>query len=326
MVIFLKKDIRLKEILKKELALIFRSKESIAVKLHMGETGNDHHLKPEFVKAVVDSLREIGTEPFLFDSPVMYGGERSTAEKYLKAAREHGFEDKVIGCPIIISDESVVVKTEHLNVEVCKPLIEADGILVLSHVKGHWCSGFGGAIKNLGMGGVSKKTKADIHGLAGAVLTGDCKGCDTCENVCMVGAISMKNSKPMIGHCWGCGQCVISCPSGSLSPKVAPFETLIAEGAYAVIKGRKAYYINVLRDITKLCDCQSDPGGIVLGDIGILMGKDIISLEKASLDLINKKAGRDIFKEIHKKSPLAHIKEAEKLGLGDINYIIETLS
>lgn len=313
---------RFSKILKKELKGIFQKNEKIAIKLHMGEKGNKYYLKPEFVKIVVNVLKELNYNPFLFDSPVIYEGGRNTVEKYYKTAEQHGFTEENIGCPIIISNDFEYVKTEHLNAEVCKPLIEADGLLVLSHIKGHMCSGFGGAIKNLGMGGVTIKTKKDIHNFANPIFVGDCTGCGTCVKICPVETISLKNNKAYfnLSGCWGCGLCIDACPSNVLKPKIATFDKLIAESAYAVLRNvKKAYYINVLKEITKLCDCCKDPKGIILEDIGILMGKDIVAIEKASFDLINKKAGKDLFMEIHKKSPLEHIKEAEKFGLGDLD-------
>ena len=311
------------EILKKELKTIFKEQDKVAVKLHMGEKGNKYYLKPDFVKIVIKALKELNTKPFLFDSLVVYPGGRDTVEKYQKTAAEHGFTKENIGCPIVISNEFETVKTEHLDAEVCKPLFDADGILVLSHVKGHMCCGFGGAIKNLGMGGVTVKTKGNIHNFANPTVSGDCVGCGVCVNTCPVGAISLKNKKAEINYagCWGCGQCIVACPSDVLKPKKAEFDTLIAEGASAVLRNKtKTYFINVLKDITKLCDCCSDPEGIVLDDIGIVIGKDIVAVEKASLDLINEKAGKDLFKEIHKKSPLIHIQEAARLNLGSLEY------
>lgn len=323
-IIFINKDKEptFKEILKQELKSIFQENEEIAIKLHMGEKGNKYYLKPNFVKMIVNILKELNTKPFLFDSPVIYPGGRNTIEKYYSTAEEHGFTEENIGCPIIISNDFEYIKTEHLNAEVCKPLLEADGLLVLSHVKGHMCSGFGASIKNLGMGGMTIKTKTDIHNFANPMFVGDCTGCGTCVKICPVETISLKDNKAYfnLSGCWGCGLCINACPSNVLKPKVAKFDRLIAEGAFAVLKNKKAYYINVLKDITKLCDCCSDPEGIVLEDIGTLLGKDIVAIEKASFDLINKKAGKDLFKEIHKKSPLEHIKEAQKLGLGNLNY------
>lgn len=314
--------------LKNELKNIFNENDNVAIKLHMGEAGNKYYLKPEFVKKVVFVLNELKTKPFLFDSLVIYPGGRDTVEKYYKTAEQHGFTEENIGCPIIISNESETVKTEYLDAGVCKPLFDADGVLVLSHVKGHMCCGFGGAIKNLGMGGVIVKTKKNIHAFSSPIIAGDCIGCGVCVKTCPVGAISLKNKKVDINYssCWGCGQCIVACPTKVLKPKKAEFDTLIAEGASAVLKNKtKRYFVNVIKDITKLCDCCSDPEGIVLDDVGIVMGKDIVAVEKASLDLINEKAGKDIFKEIHKKSPLLHIGEAERLGLGSTDYGLEVI-
>ncbi|MBD3163742.1 DUF362 domain-containing protein [Candidatus Woesearchaeota archaeon] len=292
--------------------------EKIAVKLHMGEKGNKTYPDPDFVKKIVDILKENNCIPFLFDSPVMYPGARDSSEKYFKIAAENGFSHDKIGCPVIISNDFEHVKTSHLNAGVCKPLIEADSILVLSHVKGHMCSGIGGAIKNIGMGAVSKKTKADIHNLANPMVTADCTFCQSCVKACPVNAITAEAGKIRVHYdgCWGCGQCVNICPSHALKPKVASFDTLIAEGAFAVLsKVKKCYFINVLTKISRLCDCQLNNGPIVLSDIGYLASDDIIEIEEKSIDLINKKAGKNLFLEIHKKDPYVHVKEMERLIL-----------
>ncbi len=312
-------------LLEKEMVL-FKPGDRIAVKLHMGEKGNRYFLKPDLVKKIVSILIKIQASPFLFDSPVVYPGGRDTVEKYRKTAAEHGFTEQNIGCPVVISDDFKTVKTNHLDAHVCRPLVEADGLLVLSHVKGHMCSGFGGAIKNLGMGGVAVKTKKDIHSLANPVLAGECTGCAACVKICPVNAVSLKQSRAEFDYsaCWGCGACIEVCPASALKPRKASFDILLAEGAAAVLKKtKKRYFINVIKDITRLCDCCSDPGGIVVEDIGIVLGIDIVAVEKASLDLINKKAGKDIFKEIHNISPLKHIQEAEKLGLGKLSYTLK---
>ncbi|MBS3098495.1 DUF362 domain-containing protein [Candidatus Woesearchaeota archaeon] len=307
---------KLFNILKEQLKNLFKEGDKVAVKLHMGEPPNPYHLKADMVKKIISILKKLKLKPFLFDSIVIYPGGRDTVEKYKETTRKNGFYEKNIGCPVIISDDYIEVKTENLNVQVCKPLAEATALLVLSHVKGHMCSGFGGAIKNLGMGGVTKKTKADIHGLAEPVFKGECKGCGVCVECCPVEAIKLENKKAVFNYskCWGCGVCILNCKNNVLKPKKAMFDALLAEGAYAVIKNkRKQFYLNFLQDITKLCDCCSDPEGIVLEDIGMVLSKNIVEADKTSFDLINKKAGKDLFLEIHKKSPLLHIKEMEKL-------------
>ena len=149
--------------LKEQIKGFFKKGSRIAVKLHMGEKGNKYYIKPDAIKGIVSVLKELGLKPFLFDSVVLYSGERDTKEKYYATAKKHGFTEEKIGCHIVISDTGVEVKTDNLTAHVCKELAEADGMLVVSHVKGHCCYGFGGAIKNLGMGGVTPKTKEAIH-------------------------------------------------------------------------------------------------------------------------------------------------------------------
>jgi uncharacterized Fe-S center protein len=246
----------------------------------------------------------------------MYEGSRDTPEKYLKTSEENGFSEKTIGCPIIISNEFEHAKTPHLNTEICKELIKADAVLVLSHVKGHLCCGFGGAIKNLGMGAVSTKTKADIHNLANPILVGECTLCETCVKACPVSAISVKSGNLIIDYdaCWGCGVCINACPNNVLKQKIAPFDLLLAEAAFAAIgKMKKIYYINVLKNISRLCDCAVHNGPIVVKDIGYLASGDIIEIEKESLDLINNQAGKNLFFELHKKDPYSQINEIENL-------------
>jgi len=305
-------------LLKEDLGLIFKKGEKIAIKLHMGEPKNKHFISPNFVKKVVDILKEIGVKPYLFDSPVMYSGPRDTEEKYLKTAEKNGFNKS--NCPIIISDEAVPYKTQNLNVEVCRPLIKADGILVLSHVKGHACSGFGGAIKNLGMGGVTKKTKENIHTASQPITSDLCKGCGICAENCFCNAMKIENGKAICNYedCWGCGICISYCPNDSLKPRVASFDKLLAESAYAVVKSvKKSFYINYLFDITKWCDCASDPGPIIAKDLGILFSDDIVAIDKASVNLVNKAMDKNVFLEANKKSPLIHIKEMEILLKND---------
>lgn len=303
---------------------IFRPGDKIAVKLHMGEKGNPYFLKADVIKKIVSALNKLGLKAFLFDSPVKYPGSRDSVEKYLKTATEHGFTEENIGCPIVISDKSVGVKTKHLTIQVCKDIVNADGVLVVSHVKGHSCSAVGAAIKNLGMGAVSKETKKDIHDGAKPSIVGDCVGCGICKESCPAKCIEIKDGKAVfdIESCWGCSSCVINCPYNVLKVKNSYFDELLAEGAQAVLsKTKKVFFINLLIDIVRKCDCAVNSGPIIADDIGILFGKDIIGIDKASIDLINKQKP-DVFKEIHHHDPYLQIKYAKELNLGEEEYDI----
>jgi len=311
--------------LEQELKRIFKPKESIAVKLHMGEKENPNHLKPEFVKIVVDILKKIDAKPFLFDSPVMYNSRRNTVEGYKKQCDEIGFSESVVGCPVVVSNDFIEVKGRHMKYQVCRHLAEADGVLVLTHFKGHVCSGIGGSIKNLGMGALTSKSKTDIHEGSMPRLVGECISCGKCLEVCPVKCVSYSEGKACfnLASCYGCSKCIQNCPQKCLSPSVAEFDYLLADGAAAALKTfKKSYFVNVMRNITDLCDCSSRGAKIILDDIGILMGRDIVAIDKTSLDMANKKAGRQIFNEIWHKDSGLHIREAERLGMGNMGYVL----
>lgn len=321
-VILLKTEDKLKEKLREELK-VFESGDKIAVKLHMGEPGSKTYLKAEFAKIAIDILKEMGVEPFIFDSPVAYGSPRNNVKDHLGLAKEHGFDEL---CPVVISNEGVKVKGKDLVYDVCRPLLEADGILVVSHVKGHICCGFGGAIKNLGMGGQIKKSKQRIHDAGKPEYLEGCTLCEDCSKHCPTDNIRYRRTgepRPYFDKNWccGCSNCARFCPENAIKPRQDYFDYLIAESAHSVIKDhKKVYFINFVKEITKFCDCVSDSGPILAEDVGILLSRDIVAIEKASFDLIKKKAGKDVFEEEHHKSPLVHIKEAEQLGMGSLDY------
>jgi uncharacterized Fe-S center protein len=325
--LFTKTDEAFQNKLGKNLKTMFQPGESIAIKLHMGEKKNKNHLKPEFVRKVVDVLKRIGCKPFLFDSPVMYGGNRGTVEGYKKQNQEIGFTEQVVGCPVIIDNDHVEVKGKHMTYQVCKRLAEADGVLVLTHFKGHTSSGIGGSIKNLGMGALTKASKKATH--EGAMprpeLSGKCILCKKCLEVCPQKCITYNETGPVFDYdrCYGGSKCIQNCPQKCLKPKVAEFDILLADGGGAALsKFKKAYFVNVLRGISDACDCHNGPVKVLMSDIGILMGRDIVAIDKASVDMINKKAGKPIFDEIWHKDSEIMIRTAEQLGMGKMDYNI----
>jgi len=138
---------------------------NVLVKLHMGERGNKWYVKPGYVKIVADELKKIKARPFLFDTIVLYRGSRDSKEKYMEVVKEHGFDK--IGYEVVIGDEGKLVKMDESGIEftyeVANELYNMKDMIAISHAKGHILTGFGGAIKNFGMGGVSKKSKLDMH-------------------------------------------------------------------------------------------------------------------------------------------------------------------
>jgi uncharacterized Fe-S center protein len=304
--------------------------DKVVIKVHMGEYGNLTHVRPEIVGAVVVELKKMGAKPFLFDTTTLYRGSRDTPEKYLETAKKNGFTEESIGCPIIISDEGVKVEGKEYfkEIEVAKEIQNADELVVISHFKGHPEAGFGGSIKNLGMGGVTKKTKKIEHTESQPIIIGKCKGCGTCVKLCREGAIQLKNGKAIFNYdkCFGCGVCSEVCPSKALKPREVSFRVLLAEAAYAVLNKfdkEKLLFINVLLDITEKCDCFPNGGEIICPNIGILASDDIVAIDKASFDLVIKKVGKNIFDlNSHIKSE-EQIDAAEKFGLGKEEYKLE---
>ncbi|MDG6222172.1 MAG: DUF362 domain-containing protein [Candidatus Bathyarchaeota archaeon] len=285
----------------------------VAVKLHMGEFGNLHYVRPPLVGRLVEVLQGLGNEVFLFDTPTLYDGSRGTVEGYYDTARRNGFTEQVIGCPIVISDESVQVPTEgvleHINVG--KPLLDADAILVLSHGKGHPDLAFGGAIKNLAMGATNKQTKRDLHKKPKPTLGGECTGCGTCENLCPLSAVSIVDSFVQFNYdnCFGCGVCVSQCPTKALTQQVT-IEELFAE-TYVAIKNqfqnKPTFFMTVLMDITPRCDCLpvggTDEGFPICPDVGVLAAYDAQKIDEASIQLLQRNCGNKLH-EMHHKDPM----------------------
>ncbi|RMF55243.1 DUF362 domain-containing protein [Candidatus Woesearchaeota archaeon] len=303
--------------LRQELEKAFHGCRRIAVKLHFGEPGNKTAFSPEQVKPIINVLKGLGMKYFLFDSPVTYPSRRSSVSSYEEYAKEKGWDR--LG-DVVISDDFVVVKGNSMDYEVCKPLAEADGVLVISHFKGHCCAGLGGAIKNLGMGALTKKTKSEIHEGARPVIGDGCVQCKACERACPINGIRVTD-KPEIIKCYGCSNCVYACKKGVLKCKVNYFDVLLAEGANAAqSKFKKFYYVSCLKNITRLCDCVKNAGELISEDWGWLISKDAVAIDRAAYDLVTR--DEDVFLKYNKKSGTEQVKAAEKLGMGSSEYVL----
>ena len=172
----------------------------VAIKIHFGEPGNLSFLRPNFAKAVADVVKENGGKPFLTDCNTLYVGRRKNALDHLDAAYENGFSPLTTGCQVIIADgltgkDEVWVPVEGgelvKEAKIGRAIMDADVFISLSHFKGHEATGFGGALKNIGMGCGSRAGKMEQHnGGKTQVDKSRCVGCRMCSKECAHGAIS----------------------------------------------------------------------------------------------------------------------------------------
>ena len=315
----------------------------VALKLHFGEPGNLAYLRPNYARKVAEIVKRNGGFPFLTDCSTLYVGRRKHALEHLEVAYEHGFNPFQTGCHVIIADgirgldaQEVEINLEHIKkAKIGRALREADIIISLNHFKGHDMAGFGGALKNLGMGGASRQGKAEIHAAGKPRIREDfCRACGICLKQCAQGAISLA-PKARIDEelSLGCGYCISHCPYDAIradwSESSANMNRKVAEYAYAVLKDKKHFHINFLLDVSPDCDCERKNDIPIVGNIGFLASFDPVALDQASLDLVNKaplnpkyeSVGRDHFKSIHPHTfGEAGLEHAEKIGLGSREY------
>lgn len=294
----------------------------VPIKLHMGEKGNPYFIRPELVKTVVLELKKAKVDPFLHDTTVAYQGSRYTKERYLDLAKKHGFTQMNVGCDVVIDDTGVPTMIEGRSYDVAEHLKAASHIIALSHVKGHIQSGMGGAIKNFGMGGVTKETKIRIHDSSYPVYQKDtCTYCGICAEVCPFHALEVKKDDWTYKEkkCFGCGACVDACPTGALTYQDADLQYLLACSAKACVQEKTVLYLNELFRIAKGCDCDPNAGPIICPDIGYLVSDDLVAIDKASLDLVHK-VKENVFFKVNKIDPLKQIRFAEQISLGSSEY------
>ena len=288
----------------------------VPVKLHMGEPGNKYFVSPSTVKLIVQTLKAAGAEPFLFDTAVAYPGPRSTADGYRRVAHRHGFGEHDMGCEVVIGDEGVKIVECGYSFDVAKEIHKSTHLVVVSHVKGHLMTGFGGAIKNLGMGGVTKEMKRRIHHWSIPKLSAEkCDLCGSCAEVCPSDAITVNSEwRYDSAACDGCGKCVSVCSSGALSHDIMDLQKGLALATKACTSGKRTLYINALVNMSRDCDCDPNAGPIICPDIGYLASNELAAVDRASLDLINQ-VRPGVFEEIHGIDPSEQVRYAEEIGL-----------
>ncbi|NYT02672.1 MAG: DUF362 domain-containing protein, partial [Methanosarcinales archaeon] len=301
------KQIKIQKLFDSAFGGVVQSGDLTALKLHFGEIGNDTYLSPLFVRTVVERVRSLGSRPFVTDTNTLYGGGRANSVDHINTAVSHGFAYAVLGAPIIIADglrsnnyvDVPIDKNHFQSVKIAGDIHQADSMIVLSHFKGHLLSGFGGAIKNLGMGCAPAEGKAEQHSTRPLIYKERCQGCGRCVEACSHSAISLVDKVATIDleRCLGCGECLRICRQQAIDfdwmVQVPPFLERMAEYAWGAVADKKdrVGYMTFLMNITPDCDCIPWSDAPMVPDIGILASRDPVAIDRAAYDLVNAQQG-----------------------------------
>ncbi len=322
----------------------------VAVKLHFGEQGNTGFVSPVFLREVVRRVRDAGGKPFLTDANTLYRGERANAVEHLACAIHNGFSFATVDAPLIIADGldgrdavEVPVNGRHFqSVRIGSAALHADAMVVVTHVKGHEATGFGGALKNVGMGLGCRSAKQRMHADFKPEVTPDtCTACARCVRWCPVGAIEIGPDRYAVVDydvCYGCGECVAACPYGAIATQwktdATSIQEKIVEHVAGALEGKdgKVVYLSFVTAVTPDCDCFSFSDAPIVPDIGVLASTDIVAIEQAAFDLITQAqglggsrgeglaSGEDKFVAITGVDGTHAITYAESMGLGTTRY------
>lgn len=329
----------------------------VAIKMHFGEMGNISYLRPNYAKAVADVVKELGGIPFLTDCNTLYPGSRKNAIEHMYCAWENGFTPLTVGCPVIIADglkgtddvEVPVRGGEYIEkAKIGRAVMDADIFISLTHFKGHEMTGFGGTLKNIGMGCGSRAGKKDQHSNGKPTIDPElCRGCRRCMHECANQGLEFDpESRKMHvneNNCVGCGRCIGACNFDAISfENDAATQILncrMAEYTKAVIDGRPNFHISLIVDVSPNCDCHAENDAPILPNIGMFASFDPLALDQACADAclkqeplpnsqLSDRMKEDGFEDHHDhfenttpdseyKTCLAH---AEKIGLGSREY------
>lgn len=314
------------------------ARDVVAIKTHFGESPKLGFARPLYLKMLGDAIRTKGGAPFLTETSTLYKGNRSDAISHLVHAHSQGFGVRETGMPIIMADglfgdeeHSVpVAGRQYKNVKVAALLAKCNGLVVVSHFTGHLAAGFGAAMKNIGMGLASRKGKMAQHSTAKPkIVAKKCTGCETCVQWCPQDAIAMNDAGVAVIDaklCIGCGECLAMCRFDAVKYNWgATYEDLQkkvvehAMGVCSLFPG-KGLYVNVLTRISKDCDCMGHTFEQVAPDIGILVSRDPVALDAASVDLVEQRTGKAISQLAYDIPYRFQIDYAVELGFGSREY------
>lgn len=316
----------------------------VALKLHFGEEENTGYVNPFYIATIVKEIKNRQAKVFLTDTNALYKGSRTNTIDHLHLAYRHGFTPEKVSAPVVIADgiksdedQESQVKGDYIKkAYIASAIRKSDDLVIVSHFKGHMVTGFGGAIKNLGMGCASRRGKLIQHGgVAPFVNEQKCVACGACIDVCPVDAVEpfSKTFKP--GQkakinpkiCIGCASCIAVCPVAAVDVQwekgISTINKKMVEYAKAAIKDKEdnCVYFNFAMKITKECDCLAKDDPKVVGDIGIFASFDPVAIDQACADKVNEAAGKDILKELHPDHDWRkQLEHAEKIKLGSCVY------
>lgn len=327
----------------------------VAVKLHFGEVGNMAFLRQQYARVLCDHIKARGGKPFLTDANTLYVGYRSNALDHLDAAYMNGYSPLSTGVHTIIADGLRGTDEREIPVEggeyvqtakIAAAIAEADILISLTHSKGHVNAGYGGCLKNVGMGSGSKKGKMEMHCNGKPIIdTALCVGCGKCVQNCAHEGISVIDKKAVVNvdNCLGCGYCIAYCPKGAISPRWnnarSEMNCKIAEYVKAAINGKPAFHINMLMNVSPECDCDSANDIPIIPDVGMFASFDPVALDQATVDMANEQpivhgsvaehkehSHKGVFGMIHPDSNWeAGFDHAVKIGLGTREYILKKI-
>lgn len=322
----------------------------VAIKMHFGEPGNLAFLRPNWAKTVADFVKERGGKPFLTDCNTLYVGGRKNGLDHLDTAMLNGFNPMTTGCQVIIADgikgnDEVEVPVEGgeyvKNAKIGRAVMDADVFISLTHFKGHESAGFGGTLKNIGMGCGSRAGKMEQHNAGKPhVVQKHCVGCKLCTKICAHDAISVQDRKAAIDHskCVGCGRCIAVCARNAITVNFDESHTnlsrKISEYAKAVVDGRPCFHISLIIDVSPNCDCRAENDAAIVPNVGMFASFDPVALDMACVDAVNTQPilrgsaadigdchDQDHFHCIHPDTDwMSCLEHAEKLGLGTREY------
>lgn len=319
----------------------------VAIKLHFGEPGNLAFLRPNYAATVVKMVQKLGGKPFLTDCNTLYVGGRKNALDHLDSAYKNGYMPYATGCHAIIADglkgtDEVLVPVRNgeyvKEARIGRALMDADIVISLAHFKGHEGTGFGGALKNLGMGGGSRAGKMEMHSDGKPQVEADlCIGCGACIKVCAHDAPHITDGISWIDHdrCVGCGMCIGVCPTDAIQPGSSSsndrLNCKISEYTQAICDGRPTFHINVVIDVSPFCDCHGDNDVAIVPDVGMFASFDPVALDRACVDAVNaqtplagSRLGGTKGDNLDNNHPQTNwrvgLEHAQKIGLGTQEY------